>query len=64
MRLCNLVTVALLGSVNAVPLETRSDFKSDDLLVAGRYALEQHIKKSGPANPKCTLKNAAVRKEW
>jgi hypothetical protein len=64
MKLCKLVTVALLGSVSAVPLETRSDFMSDDLLVAGRYALEQNIKKNGPTNPKCTLKNAAVRKEW
>lgn len=64
MKLFNLVTVALLGGVSAAPLEARSDFKSDDLLVAGRYALEQYIQKNGNANSKCTLKNAAVRKEW
>jgi tyrosinase len=48
-----------------VPLEARSDYKSDDIMVAGRHALERQIAQHGlPNAQKCTLKNAAVRREW
>jgi tyrosinase len=65
MKFSNLVTVALASAASAVPLEARSDYKSDDIMVAGRHALERQIAQHGlPNAQKCTLKNAAVRREW
>jgi tyrosinase len=65
MRFSNLVTVALAGAASAAPLEARSDFKSDDIMVAGLQALNRQIAQHGyPNAQKCTLKNASVRREW
>jgi hypothetical protein len=66
MKIFSFVTVTLMGSVvGATPLEVRSAYKSDDIMVQGIHKLNAYVAKNGYPNPqKCTLKNAAVRKEW
>jgi hypothetical protein len=55
---------ALVGGAVAAPLESRSDNKSDDLMTHGLQNLNAYYSKNPYPNAKCTLKNAAVRKEW
>jgi hypothetical protein len=60
----SIFTAVLSASAAAVPLDSRSAYKSDDLLVASNQNLKTYYSKNPYPNAKCTLKNAAVRKEW
>lgn len=60
----SIIATALLGSVSASPLEGRTVLESDALATKGLVNLGLYVAKHGYANPKCTLKNAVVRKEW
>jgi tyrosinase len=60
----SILAAALAGGAVAAPLESRSDNKSDDLMAFGLQNLNTYYSKNSYPNTKCTLKNAAVRKEW
>ncbi|KAF2032838.1 Di-copper centre-containing protein [Setomelanomma holmii] len=61
----SILTVALVGSAAAAPLESRNALQSDALTAKGVLNLAAYVAKNGFASPqKCTLKNTAVRREW
>ncbi|KAF2002056.1 Di-copper centre-containing protein [Amniculicola lignicola CBS 123094] len=67
MRFSTVATAAIVGSVGAAPLDTRSfNFLETDALAAvGVFNLGLNVALNGyPNAPKCTLANVAVRREW
>jgi len=61
----SVITAILSVSVAAVPFEGHpSGYKSDELLVTGNQNLREYYSKNPYPTTACTLKNAAVRKEW
>lgn len=65
MKISTIVAAALLGGASAAPLEERTYLESDALTAKGAYNLGVYIAKNGYPNPqKCTLQNAAIRREW
>jgi hypothetical protein len=63
MKIAVIATV-LSVSAAAVPSERRPGYKSDALLVTGMQNLREYYSKNPYPTTTCTLKNAAVRKEW
>jgi tyrosinase len=64
MKVSSLVTVTLVACVGAAPLEPRSAYKSDDIMALGIQNLKAYYSRHQYSNTKCTLENAAVRREW
>jgi hypothetical protein len=62
MKISAFATAALLGSAAAAPFEPRSQLQTDALVANGFTKLGQYL--ATQPKQKCTLKNAAVRKEW
>ncbi|KAH3920526.1 hypothetical protein HBI56_071260 [Parastagonospora nodorum] len=58
------IAAVLSVSAAAVPSERRPGYKSDELLVTGMQNLREYYSKNPYPTTTCTLKNAAVRKEW
>ena len=58
------IAAVLSVSAAAVPSERRPGYKSDELLVTGMQNLREYFSKNPYPTTTCTLKNAAVRKEW
>ena len=63
MRFSSLAIVALIGGASAAPNPLKHG-EQEALADKAMTNLGEHIAANGYANPKCTLKNAAVRKEW
>jgi tyrosinase len=64
MKISSLFAVGLAAGVGAAPLEPSSAYKSDDIMDLGIQNLKHYYAKHQYSNTKCTLKNAAVRREW
>ncbi|KAL6704696.1 hypothetical protein ACN47E_007978 [Coniothyrium glycines] len=65
MKFSSVVASALLGSVGAAPLESRTFLESDALAAQGLVKLGLYTAKNGfPNAQKCNLGNVAVRREW
>jgi tyrosinase len=63
MKFSIILTAGLVASVNAAP--KAKHMENDNLADKGMDNLKAFIATNGYSNPeKCTLKNAAVRKEW
>jgi tyrosinase len=63
MKFSIIFTAGLMASANAAP--RAKHMENDKLADKGMANLKAHIAMNGYPNPeKCTLKNAAVRKEW
>ncbi|OSS47097.1 hypothetical protein B5807_09972 [Epicoccum nigrum] len=63
MRFSPLAIVALIGGANAAPSPLKHG-EQEALADKAMTNIGEHVAANGYANPNCTLKNAAVRKEW
>jgi hypothetical protein len=62
MKISAIATAVLLGGAVAAPFEARAQLQTDALVADGFSKLEKYI--ATQPKQKCTVKNAAVRKEW
>ena len=62
MKFSAITTALLLGGAVAAPHEARSQLQTDALAADGFSKLTKFV--ATQPKQKCTLKNAAVRKEW
>lgn len=60
MRFSTFAMAALSGAVSAAPYPG----EQEALAAKAMVSISEHIAQNGYSNPKCTLKNAAVRREW
>jgi hypothetical protein len=63
MRFSSLAIVALIGGASAAPNPLKHG-EQEALADKALTNIGEHVAANGYANSKCTLKNAAVRKEW
>jgi hypothetical protein len=63
MRFSPLAIVALIGGASAAPNPLKHG-EQEALADKALTNIGEHVAANGYANSKCTLKNAAVRKEW
>lgn len=65
MKVSSVAAAALISSVGAAPLETRTFLETDALAAEGVFNLGLYVALNGYPNGKsCNLGNVAIRREW